>query len=192
MNLRYEQLNQNNLKTIARIQYEIFPTASYYKGYINCLNKRAKQELPKQYLVYWNDKPIGITGLYCNEKYPDTIWLSWFGVLKEYRGKGFGTKILLDSIELAKKYNKKWFRLYTYEVWNKEAQPLYNKVMQIGEYYRNEKEPIEKIEIGKCKIFGYSLCDEKIQRWNDKFINLTITGYNEKETLKMLKEDNII
>lgn len=34
--------------------------------------------------------------------------------------------------------------------------------MEIGEYYDNERENRENIQIGKPKIYGTNLCDEKI------------------------------
>lgn len=46
------------------------------------------------YLAYHNYELVGITG-----HYPDkgTMWLGWFGILPNYRGKGLG-ELLLNSI----------------------------------------------------------------------------------------------
>lgn len=39
-----------------------------------------------------NDISIGVVGLY--DIYSDTIWLSWFGVLENYKSKGYGSQFL--------------------------------------------------------------------------------------------------
>ena len=67
-------------------------------------------------------------------------------------------------------HNKKYLRLYTFEIWNETAQEFYKRNMDIGEYYFNEKE-YEEISKGKPKIFSISLCDEKVELWDNEFIN---------------------
>ena len=129
-------------------------------------------ELPINFLVYEEDNPIGVTGLYDIPEYSDTIWLSWFGVIEKYRYKGYGSQIFNDMVEKAKQYNKKFLRLFTYEVWNSEAQEFYKKHMEIQEYYTNKDDDQFNIKEGKCKIFGLSLCDEPIGYWNNLFIRL--------------------
>ena len=44
--------------------------------------------------------------------------------------------------------------------------------MDLGEYYYNEKEQKEIFE-GKPKIFSISLCDDKVDLWNNKFIDIS-------------------
>lgn len=70
----------------------------------------------------------------------NSIWLGWFGVLNEFRRKGYGQQILIDTInmakDLAKKYPIKYFRLYTSEKDDSIAQPLYYKIMDINGYKR--------------------------------------------------------
>lgn len=191
MKLEYRKVNKENLRTAAKIQYEIFPEASAYTEYLKYI-KKTNIGLPIYYLIYLNNEPIGTAGLYEKEEYPDTIWISWFGLLKDYRNRGLGKKILFDMIEKAKNYNKKWLRLFTYEIWNSEAQPLYNKYMQISEYYKNKEDNQQDIEEGKCKIYGYSLCDEEITLWGDKFIDIGDDDEVAELSKKLLIEDKII
>lgn len=109
MILRYEKINKNNVIEAAKIQYKIFPNSSAYSKYLNEL--KDNKELPISFLVYENNNPIGVVGLYDMPEYKDTIWLSWFGVLEEYRFKGYGTQIFNDIIQIAKEYNKKFFEI---------------------------------------------------------------------------------
>ena len=90
-----------------------------------------------------------------------------------------------------KRYNKKYLRLYTFEIWNKEAQNFYKKNMDLGEYYYNEKEQKEIFE-GKPKIFSISLCDDKVDLWNNKFIDISADEDSHEKAIQMMKEDGII
>ena len=55
------------------------------------------------YIVYLENIPIGVTGIYSYNEYPENAWLGWFGILKEYRNNGYGGIVLDKTIELAKK-----------------------------------------------------------------------------------------
>lgn len=191
MILKYEKINKDNIVTASKIQYEIFPNSSAYSKYLKEIQNKTL-DLPISFLVFENDIPIGVVGLYDIPKYSDTIWLSWFGVVESYRFKGYGSQIFKDIIEKAKKYNKDFLRLFTYEVWNHEAQEFYKKHMQIEEYYTNEDDDQYDIKEGKCKIFGYSLCDKQIDYWNNKFIDIASDDKDHEKSIKLMKKDNII
>lgn len=137
------------------------------------------------------DNIIGVTGIYEIPEYSDTVWLSWFGIKKEYRKLGYGKQILDYTIEMAKTLNKKYLRLYSFEIWNSEAQAFYKRNMDLREYYYNEKEHKDIFE-GKPKIFSISLCDEKVELWNDKFINISEDEDSHEKSVIMMKEDGII
>ena len=190
MNLKYEKITKENIKKAALIQYKIFPNSCCYSVYLENIEK--DNELPINYLVYYNDNPIGVIGLYSIEEYDDTLWLSWFGILEEYRFKGFGTQMFNDIIEKAKNFNKKFLRLFSYEVWNSESQDFYNKHMQISEYYTNESDNQYDIMEGKCKIFGYSLCDEPVDYWDNKFINIGSEDNIHNKSIELMKKDKLI
>lgn len=171
--LKYVEIATNNIELAIRIQMEIFPNESAYEHYKYVI--KSKIEYMKNYLVYKNDEVIGITGLYSNEDLNETnsIWLGWFGVRETYRSNGYGKQILMDTIEMAKKLSKKYpikfFRLYTSERDDKIAQPLYEKVMDIKEYYNND----EDINYdGTCVIYSKSIDNCKVEYWNNKFLNL--------------------
>ena len=191
MKLRYEKISENNIRLASKIQYEIFPNSSAYLKYLKEMQNKTL-DLPVDFLIFENDIPIGVVGLYEISKYKDTIWLSWFGVVEDYRYKGYGSQIFEDIINEAKKYNKDFLRLFTYEVWNYEAQDFYKKHMQIEEYYTNKDDDQYDINQGKCKIYGYSLCNKPIDYWNDKFIDISSDDKDHEESIKLMKRDNII
>lgn len=56
-----------------------------------------KKELPLELLVYFDDEPVGVIGLYKSKPFPDTIWLSWFGVLEKYRNNGIRSIYMKDK-----------------------------------------------------------------------------------------------
>lgn len=190
MKLIYEKINKNNINLAAKVQYEIFPNSSAYIKYLKQV--KSNKKIPVDYLVYYKLKPIGIIGLYELKKDDESIWLSYFGLLKKYRKKGYGKKMFDDIIELAKTYNKKYLRLYTYEVWNSDAQNFYKKHMQFEEYYTNKNDNQIDILKGKPKVFSYSLTGDKIKAWNDKYIGLDLDDEDHFKSVKLMIKDNII
>ena len=188
--LRFEEINKDNIKIAAKLQYEIFPKSSAYSVYKSKVTGERK-DLYMGYIAYMENEPVGVTGIYEIPGYEDTAWLSWFGIKKQYRKLGYGKQILEYTIKVAKNYNKKYLRLYTFEIWNSEAQKFYKKNMDLGEYYYNEKEH-KDIFLGKPKIFSKSLCDEKTDLWNNKFINISADEDSHEKSVLMMKEDKII
>lgn len=72
---------------------------------------------------------VGTTGLYNYLKDADeAVWLFWFCVAPEERGKGIGTKLLTYTIKQARRKKVDYLRLYTSDVSNeREAQIIYQK-----------------------------------------------------------------
>ncbi len=185
--LRFEEINKDNIKIAAKLQYEIFPNSSAYLVYKSKITRKGKD----LYIVYIEDKPIGVTGIYEIPEYPDTVWLSWFGIKKEYRKLGYGKQIFDYTVKIAKAYNKKYLRLYTFEIWNNEAQEFYKRNMDLEEYYYNNKEHKDIFE-GRPKIFSLSLCNEKVSLWNNKFINISKDEDSHEKSIFMMREYGII
>lgn len=188
--LRFEEITKNNISVAARLQYEIFPNSSAYSVYKSKITGERKG-LYIGYIAYMEDVPIGVTGIYEIPEYPDTVWLSWFGIKTEYRKLGYGKQIFDYTIEKAKNLNRKYLRLYSFEIWNNEAQEFYKRNMDLGEYYYNDKENKDIFE-GKPKVFSISLCDEKVELWNNKFINISEDEDSHERGILMMKEDGII
>lgn len=188
--LRFEEISKDNIKVVAKLQYEIFPNSSAYSVYKSKITGERK-DLYIGYIAYMEDIPVGVTGIYEIPEYSDTVWLSWFGIKKEYRKLGYGKQIFDYTIEMAKALNKKYLRLYTFEIWNNEAQVFYKRNMDLGEYYYNDKEHKDIFE-GKPKIFSISLCNEKVELWNSKFINISEDEDSHEKSVIMMREDGII
>ena len=188
--LRFEEINKDNIKVAAKLQYEIFPGSSAYSVYKSKIMGKIK-DLYIGYIAYIKNIPVGVTGIYEISGYSDTAWLSWFGLKKEYRKLGYGKQIFDYTVEMAKVNNRKYLRLYTFEIWNNEAQTFYKRNMDLGEYYYNDNEHKDIFE-GKPKIFSKSLCDEKVELWNNKFINISKDEDSHEKSVMMMKEDGII
>lgn len=175
MKLNYVPIAKDNIDLAAKIQQEIFPEESAYEHYKWTIEQNCIYQ--KYYLVYDENKIIGITGHYTNEPLEETnsLWLGWYGVLAKKRNQGYGTKILKDTIEFAKqlsnKYPIKYFRLYTDQKENKEALSIYDKYMDIKEMYQN---PEDINYNGNCIIYSKSLTQEQVTKWDNKFLNLKL------------------
>ncbi len=76
-----------------------------------------------------HDQVVGTTGLYNYWRDEDeAVWLFWYCVAPEERGKGIGKKLLTHTIKEAKNMNVDYLRLYTSDDRNeKEAQIVYEK-----------------------------------------------------------------
>ena len=191
-----ELLSQENLIEASLIQYEIFK--NNWCGYCDLLKEVDDREcgqnvdLPKTYLIKWKNKNVGIIGLYLLPKYKNTVWLNWFGVLPEYRKQGIGTCALFKIISLARNLGYKEFRLVTYELWNNQAQHIYQKTMQIDECYTNKNDWLYAIKRGRAMIFSSSLVDKTVSKWNNKYVDLLGDKQLHENSMKKLKEDGLI
>ncbi len=57
--------------------------------------KDSKEKYWEVYIIKEEGKTLGICGLYSLEKNNNTsMWLGWFGILPQYRSKGFGSEVL--------------------------------------------------------------------------------------------------
>ena len=195
--LRYEELNNSNLKILSKMQYEIFKDQKDI-GYIDLLNELNTKDinkptrLPITFLVYNNDIPVGIIGLYQTKSSSDDVWLSWLGVLPEYRHRGIGTQMVFYMLALARQYNKTSLRLFTFTKLSPDAQNIYRKTMQIEESYDNKRDYVDLLKKVECKVFSSSLIDKIVKPWNNKYIGVKEIVETYDENFKKLKEDGII
>lgn len=102
----------------------IFPYETHNGNFWPELAYRQSIEKPEPYFNYYiayeNNIPVGITGHYSNVigtriLKNSRIWLGWFGVLSDQRRKGYGQKLLDESIKLVKSFGAKKLYLYTGE-----------------------------------------------------------------------------
>ncbi len=130
----------------------------------------------RYYLAYIAEKPIGITGLYYQPGDTEEMWLAWFGVLSEYRNKGYGTAILNWTMEEVLRQGRKVLRLYTDMIECGDAITLYEKLGFHGEKYSAEELSYD------CYIYSKSLMNKEISTWNNKFLGLAQqSSYEQKD-----------
>lgn len=165
--LKYVTLNLDNLNIAYEIQKNTWlDDPDYDDLYDKAVNTKDDNCF---FLVYDNETLIGITGVDVFKKYPDTIWLDWFTILPEHRRKGYGKKVLLDTIHYCKKLNRyDVFRVETTYYENRPALFLYDKVMQLKEDYTIEDTDTKK---NNTLIYSYSLSG-KLDLWNNRYLGL--------------------
>lgn len=167
--LEYELITLDNLNLAISIQGVVFPGESATEHYKVSIRTNYKNS--SYYIIKMNGIPVGITGIYILNLYDenvidkDDVWLGWYGILPEFRSRGIEKQSLLDTIEIAKRFNRKYFRLYTNNDINSTAYPLYEKVMSLREVYRNFEEDKEYVD--KYAIYSCSFNDEEILLWNN-------------------------
>ncbi|MEE0699599.1 MAG: GNAT family N-acetyltransferase [Bacilli bacterium] len=177
--ISFVRITQENLDLACEIQNKIFPEEDARQNYIEQINKDSYRKELDYYIVYLENEPIGVTGIYSYHEYPENAWLGWFGILEEYRHKGYGGIVLEETIKLSKQKGYKKFRLYTDE-YAKSAHKLYSSRGLIKELYDNEEDK-DEFFIAKIYIFSISLTEEPIDLWNNKILGLKEQG--EKENL---------
>jgi GNAT superfamily N-acetyltransferase len=124
MSLKLEPLSKENLKEALELAQKLFP------DYIDRIEKVYEVSLEKnmvdpywktrRILEYWvgvdtiSGKIVVITGFYQKTEHDaDEIWLGWFGVNPEIRGRGIGRQTLEWSINTARERGYKFLRLWT-------------------------------------------------------------------------------
>ena len=189
--MKFVLVDFTNYKKAIEIQNKIFPNED---GTINILASLDRDLFKKKtgmdyeddnvkyYIAYDNNEAIGITGLY----YYDSVsaWLGWFGVLPDKRRKSYGKRILEKTMELARQKGFKTMRLYTDAIENADAIKLYKKMGFVGEKYSAEE------LLYDCHIYSKSLCNEKVDLWNNKKLGLAyqsqLDHLSKKETKEIL------
>lgn len=191
--LKFEPINEKNLKTAGLVQYTIFKD-SYELGYVVYADevKNRDKPFPIDFLAYYRGKPVGVIGLIEVEPFTDDIWINWFGVLPKYRKHGFGTQMLSFVLGYAKRCGKKKVRLFTYSTWNSKALGIYNRTMQLVEDYSHPEDNQYLIENGKPKIYSIDLTGKKVNKWDNRFIDLNNEGEWHIRSLRKLTRDGVL
>ncbi len=176
--MKFEQVMAKNVEIAIGIQKEIFPLESGAEDIKEASHGICPkhQFLQKYWLAKDNDEYIGIVGLYAYKDYPKDAWLGWFGVLKQYRNKGFAKEIINFAMNKALEMGFNNLRLYTDEEENLIATKLYEKLGMIKEEYINEDDI--HFQISKTLIYSISLTDKQVELWNNK--NLFLNSHDEK------------
>jgi len=178
--LRYEVVKKDNLDIVVKVQNEIFPHENGKKNFVDSTNKVEYRKELKFWIVFNNDLPIGVVGIYVYHEYPEDAWLGWFGVLEAYRNKGYGSQIFDFFENYAREKEYKHIRLYTDEEENKEATKFYTNKGMISEEYVNKEDIF--YATSKTLIFSKSLTNKPTEKWNNKFLNLAEQEKRQEES----------
>ena len=189
MELKFVPITKENIILATDIEMTIFPNFCGFNSYLRAYNKGRP---------YWlvfdeGDNIIGISGIY---EYPElgesqTAWLGWFGVLKKYRGYGYGRQILIETINRAKALGYNTLRLYSSKRQDlcPNAVEFYSKISSeyngFIEDYGLEQKDIQRI------VVSFSLDGHKINKWDNKPLFLEEDEKDEKDGyLKYLSYKN--
>lgn len=88
--LKYVKVTTKNLDIAYQIQANEWPEDKDYNNFLE--TAKLNDDKNVNYIVYHDKKPIGITDVYVEDIDKSTMWLNWYCVVPEERGKGFGKK----------------------------------------------------------------------------------------------------
>lgn len=170
--IKYIQVIKENLEIAYDIQKNVWKEEPDKENFVRKSNNPQNDNI--DFIVYYKNFPIGITGVYTEDIDKNSIWLDWFCVKEEYRNKGFGKQILLDTIEYAKNLGKfLYFRVETTYWEGRPAVALYDEIMPLKEYYTVENSK-------NTLIYTYNFTD-KTELWNNKYLDLNNYYLNLKQ-----------
>lgn len=167
--LKYIKVTAKNLDIAYQIQANEWPSDKDYENFVETAKLNDAKNI--NFIVYCGKKPIGITGVYTEENDKRTMWLNWYCVVPEERGKGYGRQILLDTIEYCKKFDDiDYFRIDTSFNIKRASSRLYLQVMDIIEKYTAEDDENYKS--------GNYICSKRLKDdidyipWNNRNLHL--------------------
>ena len=175
--IKFKKITSDNLEVACKIQNEIFPEEDARQNFIEQINNDPYRKEMDYSIVYLDETPIGVTGIYSYNEYPDDAWLGWFGILEKYRNFGYGGQVLDMTINVAKEKGYKTFRLYTDE-YAKSAHKLYESKGLVKELYDRDDDKDEYF-IADIYVYSISLTSKKVELWNNKFLGLKEQGKKE-------------
>ena len=163
----FKSLTKNDLSLIIKIQKELFPEHSAKINYEESLVGKTDNEY---FLIYVANECIGILGIYHYPSDYENAWLDWFGILKQYRRKGHGSKIIRHFESIAKERGFKFAHLYTDKYINDAAISFYKSLGYVSEDYKNDSDPAYKDY--HILIFSKPLDSYSLKLWNNRSIHL--------------------
>lgn len=161
----HELITANNLAIAIAVQNCIFPhdpASVNYKESIEGITDNV------YWLIYDCDVCVGVSGMYYHDFDPKSAWLGWFGILPQFRQKGYGGKALELFFDEARQRNFDFARLYTDEVDNADAIVFYRKKGMTCEPYLNADDITWYI--GQTLIFSKSLSQKELTLWDNKYL----------------------
>lgn len=168
MKLKYVKVDYSNIDIAFNFQKNEWSTPD-----LGSFERHIEENNDKNvnFIVYVDDTPIGITGVYQEKIDPNSLWLDWFCIAPEFRGKGYGRQILLDTIEYCKQFEDiEFLRAESNLRRGRPSTWLYIEEMDFVEKYTIEDSEDDKR--------GYYICTKVLKEkgeyvpWNNRFLNL--------------------
>lgn len=143
-------LSKKRVKEAVELILRCFPESSPddydYAGKWIPYSVDHKKENEKSGMGYWvaieKRKIVGANGLYALPDDKKALWISWFCVAPEYRGKGIGGKLMDFAIKKAKiasgRTGRKILRLYTDTLKRERVARILYKRRGFEEYKREK------------------------------------------------------
>lgn len=175
---RYIPLSKENLDLANSIQKRLYPLESAEVDYDDSLKlesgkiKTTQQKFNycKYFLIQYQEKFIGITGLYSHEQYPEDAWLGWYGLLSEYRKNDVCIAVIQQMFNFAMKQGYKHFRVYADSVVDSFHCELYEQIFDYKENY--DLENGKYYLVGQMLVYSKSLTNKKVVPWDNKCLFL--------------------
>lgn len=163
----FEWLNKNNYNECYNIRQKVFDYKFNGNIYERIVNNDSIDKYKKiNYAVIKNEKneSIGTIGYYLSKDAPDRCWIGWYGILSDYRGKGYGSQIMKEYIGYIKESIKeaKYLNVYTDYEECKVAMHEYEKYgmsIESNKFYKD-------CHSDKWCILGTSLNTDSYVEWD--------------------------
>lgn len=124
------------------------------------------------YILGYDNNDIGLMGIYGYVGDRDNAWLDWFGILPEYRRKGFGTAALRIFENKAVALRYRYARILTDKFNNDAVLSFYASNGYMAEDYVNKFEDPFSVAYPQM-IFSKSLTGEEVPLWDSRNIYFT-------------------
>lgn len=164
--LKFISVQTDNLHIAQEIQKKVFP-----KEYQNDTLENSLTSTPEYLSQFWlvkkGKKFIGLTGIYFYPQYPKDAWLNWFGVIPEFRRKGYGRKIFNRTYAYARRLGFDNFRLYTDAKDNENTLAFYRSLKMKEEKYLPPQDDFTDILIFSKSCHPFK---KRIHAWNNKYL----------------------
>lgn len=71
MELRFEEVNRDNLEIAVKVQNEIFPLENGRDNFIEGIQNNPYRKEMINFITYTDEEPVGVVGLYSYNEYPN-------------------------------------------------------------------------------------------------------------------------
>ena len=162
-------ITADNMEFALSVQHGIFPKFDARHNYEDAVSGNTDKNL-KYYLLYSGADCVGISGYYVTKEDKESGWLGWFGILPEFRRKGYGTQALNMFFDECRENGLTHARLYTDLSDNYKTIQFYFANDMVGELYSNPND--DTLGIGVL-VFSKSLKGaDSFKLWGNKNLHL--------------------